>query len=122
MGVIETQVFLDKFLKMKTLVNKKTEKTFEISEKDFPERLDWEKAKIQIKKLGDGWRLPTIDELETIYDFRYDILGLDRSDWYWSSTGNGRSTSFCFDFKNGEREAIYKEGKGLIRPVRNVKK
>jgi hypothetical protein len=107
---------------MKTLVNKKTEKTFEISEKDFPERLDWEKAKIQIKKLGDSWRLPTIDELETIYDFRYDILGLDRSDWYWSSTGNGRSTSFCFDFKNGERNAFYKEGKGLIRPVRNVKK
>lgn len=107
---------------MKNLVNKKTGKNFEISEADLSEKLDWEKAKIQIKKLGDGWRIPTIDELEAIYLDRWEITGLDTHHWYWSSSGNGSSTSFCIDFKDGKRKAYYKEGKGLIRPVRNVKK
>jgi hypothetical protein len=108
---------------MSNLINKKTGKNFEVYNQDLDNRYSWENAKIEIKKLGEGWRIPTIDELETIYDnsWQIDVNPLER-EWYWSSSGNGSSTSFCFDFNDGERKAYYKEGKGLIRPVRNSKK
>src|SRR5690606_35212507 len=40
----------------------------EIAGEDFPEKMGWGEAKQECQKMGDGWRLPTIDELFTIYD------------------------------------------------------
>lgn len=56
----------------------------EIAAEDFPEKTGWGEAKQECQKMGDGWRLPTIDELFTIYDNREKIGGFDEYAGYWS--------------------------------------
>ena len=57
----------------------------EVAENDLPDRWFWEDAKKKCSNLGLGWRLPTKDELNTIYQKRFDIGGTGL--WsYWSST------------------------------------
>lgn len=57
------------------------------------ERVTFEKAEKAIAELGEGWRLPTRQELESILDLsRYEpAIDTERfpdtqSTWYWSST------------------------------------
>ena len=37
-------------------------------------RMNWHEAKIACKKLGTGWRLPTKDELNMLYENREEIV------------------------------------------------
>jgi hypothetical protein len=53
----------------------------------------FEDAVKAVEALGEGWRLPTVDELQTIVDrTKYDpAIDTDafpdtESDWYWTST------------------------------------
>jgi hypothetical protein len=57
----------------------------EIAEKDFPKEMDWDDAKSSCLGLGDGWRLPTKDELYFLYRNRKKIAGFSDKG-YWSST------------------------------------
>ena len=57
----------------------------EVAERDFPYKMDWENAKAACDLLGNGWRLPTRDELNYLYQNKKKIPGL--ANWsYWSST------------------------------------
>ena len=57
----------------------------EVSQYDFPNKMEWEDAKKACKALGEGWRLPTIDELKLLYLNKDKIPGFKTS-LYWSST------------------------------------
>ena len=57
----------------------------EVAEKDFPNTMTWDDAKKACKVLGDGWRLPTIDELNTLY-INKDKFGGFADKYCWSST------------------------------------
>lgn len=46
---------------------------------------DWETAMEMCSSLGDGWRLPTLEELELLYQNR-DAIGGFALAYYWSST------------------------------------
>ena len=55
----------------------------EIAQYDFPEKMNWHDAKKACETLGDGWRLPTKDELNSSY---FSQIGNIYFKWYWSST------------------------------------
>ena len=55
----------------------------EITQYDFPKKMNWHDAKKACETLGDGWRLPTKDELNSSYFSQIDGVYFN---WYWSST------------------------------------
>jgi hypothetical protein len=56
----------------------------EIAQFDFPSLLDWSDAKKLCANLGDGWRLPTKDELIVMYQNKNKIEGFADDHYYWS--------------------------------------
>lgn len=70
----------------------------EIAEHDFPEKMTWSYASIACRSLGDGWRLPTSDELNIIYQNKSSIGGLI-DDYYWSIDAGTQVGDITFAFK-----------------------
>ena len=75
--------------------------------------VDWDQANQHAEALSlagyTDWRLPTIDELETLYDFETEEgLKIRKSfrltgRWVWSSTKEGSDSAWDFNFSNGNR-------------------
>ena len=89
---------------------------FEVYHKDLG-IMNWEDAKKACADLGDGWRLPTKEELNLIYQNKDEIGGF-AGYYYWSSTeasGNGAWEQY---FGNGEQSSNYE---GNIYDVRAVR-
>ena len=59
----------------------------EIATRDFAEKMTWEAAKKACADLGDGWRMPTKEELNEMY-LNKDKIGAFTLDNYWSSSEN----------------------------------
>jgi hypothetical protein len=78
----------DKIIGTTTLLN-----NLEVAEFDFPTKLNWNDSKIVCSKLGKGWRLPTVQELELIYNANKKMkmhlneggTDIKFDDDYWSS-------------------------------------
>ena len=47
--------------------------------------MEWEQAEQACENLGNGWRLPSLKELEIVYKNRIQIGGFEE-DHYWSSS------------------------------------
>ena len=56
---------------MVTILNPVTGKKIEVALKDFPHKLNLEQALDACNGLGNGWRLPTRDELEIVHQDLY---------------------------------------------------
>jgi hypothetical protein len=95
-------------------------------------KMSFNKALSECERLGDDWRLPSIDELEVMYQELFlKNKGNFESEIYWSNEDDGFSGSaFYFgkpgSFKNGagpgERHSShYFEVKNHVRPVRGEK-
>ena len=99
----------------------------EVAEKDFPNTMTWDDAKKACKVLGDGWRLPTIDELNTLY-INKDKFGGFADKYCWSSTEYTNPTDIIYSnnwawvkyFVNGKHFTSYndKNSECLVRAVR----
>lgn len=99
----------------------------EIAGEDFPEKLDWSEAKKECQKMGDGWRLPTIEELDIMYVYKDKIGGFEEVGpfaAYWSTTRYefDETQLMTLSFYDGLR---YKQVLGVanksFRPVRDKK-
>ena len=64
----------------------------------------------------DGWRLPTIDELKTIYEAKVITEGT-----YWSSTEYISNNAWYYSFSNGYSYNLNKNTTYRVRAVRTVK-
>lgn len=64
------------------------------------------------------WRLPTVEELELMYQLHINERGNFRSNVYWSSTEYNSNSAIYFNFLTG---AIYNSGKGDSSSVRFVR-
>jgi hypothetical protein len=84
------------------------------AKQDSRSDLEWYRANQYCSNLGLGgysnWRLPTIDELEGIYDQTQNVNGwhikggIKLSGWAWSSSnGNAKGEAWFFGFDNGVR-------------------
>ncbi len=90
----------------------------EIAEKDFPEKMNWEDAKKACEKLGEGWRLPTKNELKILFRKKDKIGGLSDC-YYWSSSEYGDDKAWAqarslMQFANG------KEFVSCVRAIRTL--
>jgi hypothetical protein len=89
----------------------------EIAEKDFPNYMKWEDAKKACENLGRGWRLPTKEELNTLYLNKDKIVGF-AGDYYWSGSEDNSDYAWRQGFEGGKQESSYKEGDYYVRAVR----
>lgn len=97
---------------------------FEIAKKDLGV-MTWNEAKEAAEKLGDGWRLPTLEELNLMYVNIDNITGLnltgsDPDGWYWSSTplDINRDWAWCQQFHSCGQYYTLKDGRSSVRLVR----
>ena len=80
-------------------------KNIEVARNDFKNVQTWKDAIAKCNGLGNGWRLPTLDELDKLYNNKNKIGGFKDSYFdnanYWSSTENGTNAGYKNMF-NGE--------------------
>jgi hypothetical protein len=89
----------------------------EVAQHDFPNRMNWDDAKVACAKLGEGWKLPTKDELNLLYQNK-DKIG-DFADYdYWSSTESNNDSAWEQDFDTGIQYNYYEDYKCYVRAVR----
>jgi hypothetical protein len=81
-------------------------------------KMTWDEAKQACKKLGDDWRLPTIEELKLIQKYKDRIGGF--TNLYWSSTKNGTSYMWIFSFRAGSVTTTIKSAPIYVRAVRDL--
>jgi len=79
--------------------------------------MNWYDAKIYCKKLGAGWRLPTKDELNMLYENKEEIGGF-ASNYYWSSTEVDYNYAWIQNFFNGYQSNNNKNYYNYVRAVR----
>lgn len=77
--------------------------------------MTWDKAVETVKKLSDGWRLPTIEECFIIYKDK-----LINKDYYWSSSENSTSYAWSFNFINGSAISANKGYTTYVFAVRDL--
>ena len=81
--------------------------------------MNWEDAKKACADLGDGWRLPTKDELNVLYQ-NMDKIGGFAGSYYWSSTQRDKNLYFAWRqfFFTGSQHAQLKDWVNYVRAVR----
>ena len=68
-------------------------KNIEVARNDFPNKQTWNDAIAKCKGLGEGWRLPTLDELNKLYNNKDKIGGFKDSYFEWPTIGVLRRTA-----------------------------
>jgi hypothetical protein len=105
----------------------------EVTKYDFPEEMNWYDAKKACEALGEGWRLPTQDELNILFQNRDKIGGWAFTPgfgyrFYWSSMEYmgeecygrpGNECAFKKYFRSGTGIFTYKKDKNQVRAVRS---
>jgi len=93
--------------------------------RDFVERVDWLRALEYAASLGDGWRLPSIEELETLVNKNRRNPASDFPDMpsesFWSSSSyvNYSGSAWIVYFFNGYVGYYYQTGAASARCVRD---
>lgn len=81
--------------------------------------MNWESAKRACADWGDGWRLPTKDELNIIYENKDKIGGFRYDDGYWSSTEFDPVNGWGQYLEDGYQYGRGKEYTSYVRDVRD---
>lgn len=89
----------------------------EVAQKDFPEEINWDDAGMACKVLGDGWRLPTKDELNLMYLYKDRIGGFANNN-YWSSKDYQTTFAWFQFFYDGFQDVSVKSNLNFVRAVR----
>ena len=94
--------------------------SIEIAQFDLPTEVTWYNAKRECKELGKGWRLPTKDELDKMYDNK-DLIGNFVNTNYWSSTEYSSNYVWMEVFTHRSVAITLKEGHINARAVKTIK-
>jgi len=79
--------------------------------------MEWDDAMKACADLGDGWRLPTKDELNVLYENK-DKIGGFVFGFYWSSTEDEGNHAWIKVFANGFTISNGKYNYNYVRAVR----
>ena len=92
----------------------------QVAQKDFPTRLNWPDAKVACVNLGKGWRLPSKEELNVLYQNKEKIGGFAPYA-YWSSTEVNADLVMLQNFNGGGQYAVtYKNDPAYVRAVKTL--
>ena len=90
----------------------------EVMTEDLEGRYTWDDAMKACADLGDGWRLPTKDELNLLYENKEKIGGF-ATNYYWSSTEGDFDDAWEQDFTTGfQLDTYHKDYTYYVRAVR----
>jgi hypothetical protein len=92
----------------------------EVSRHKFTEYVDFATAKRLVTKLGKGWRLPTKDELNDIYEYNYLSHDFEREPTYWSSTKKGTYNIWVQEFAFGSKLNGWDNNEFLVIAVKTI--
>lgn len=90
---------------------------------DGLEGLTFDEAQERCERLGNEWRLPTIEELELIYENRFDIDGIKDKAMSWSLGrswfGTFWSTTDCDEYlwEHQTQIKLFLSGHTLCNPI-----
>ena len=88
-----------------------------VAQFDFPKNMNWDDAKKGCETLGNGWRLPTKDELNILYQKKEKIGGF-KVTFYWSSTEVASNVAWLQGFGSGVQHGNVKSEELFVRAVR----
>ena len=96
----------------------------EIAENNFPKLMNWDEANEACKSLGEGWRLPSKDELVILGNKDNYLNGrliyhLVSDNFYWSSTEKDINFAWYIFFSNCSVGNANKNHNGYARAVRS---
>ena len=94
--------------------------SIEIAQYDLPTEVTWYNAKRECKELGKGWRLPTKDELDKMYENK-DLIGNFVNTNYWSSTDHNSDYAWMQVFTHKLIAITLKEGHINASAVKTIK-
>jgi hypothetical protein len=105
----------------------KTYRPFYATPTDAPAPANWKDATAYCETLEASghadWRLPTKEELDTLYQNREEgsLKNSFGSDWYWSSTPNASYVGMVWQkkFSSGVSEAFSEVSTAAVRCVRS---
>jgi hypothetical protein len=92
----------------------------EVYPHDLEKGCTWDEAVDACEELGDGWRLPTQEELLLMWANKKNI-GNFVADYYWSSSESNTENARTQDLNDGDVAVCCKWDNLLVRPVREVK-
>jgi hypothetical protein len=93
--------------------------SFEVAQNDFKDSMSWDDAISACKALGEGWRLPTKNELNELFKNKTKIGGFENIG-HWSSTEIGKDESWCQNFIGGSQYNNYKVNNEYVRAIRSL--
>jgi len=112
-----TETIMDRDLKSKEFGNLSFST---IATKDLEGVFTWDEAVEEVKKLGEGWRLPTKEEINLMYRHKDEIGGFVEN-LYWSSTEYEANFAWIQNFNYGDQ---YYDSKDCtyyyVRAVRSI--
>jgi hypothetical protein len=83
--------------------------------------MTWLDAQSACEELGEGWRLPTIDELQAIYEQLHEEgKGDFKDEIYWSSMEDDAEYAKNFWFSSGDPDYESKNVPNYVRAVRDL--
>lgn len=102
-------------------VNSKGKK-LEVAISDVPKKLNLNQTMEECKKLNDGWRLPTRDELEIVYrDIHKKNQGnFNKKGIYWTSSKSPDDWVLTLSFSDGKSNIDVEDSLNKVRFVRNI--
>ena len=86
-------------------------------------KMTWDKAVEYAKSLGGGWRLPTVQELVSLWDYDKGCCPAfpDANGWYWSSSPYDSYYAWHVHFDHGGVDDDTRHYECGVRCVRDVK-
>ncbi len=97
--------------------------SIEIADNDFPHQMHWKNAMAACQRLGDGWRLPSSDELYYIY-FNTTLKNEFKKGWYWTNEQMDLDKASYVDFSGADYHSggyVFNESElASFRAVRNL--
>lgn len=93
----------------------------EVATFDFNDKMNWSDATNACKALGDGWRLPTVEEFELIFsDLFQKGKGNFQISYYWTCDEIMDDTAWDFYFVAGKAYGYFKSETYYVRAVRYI--
>ena len=132
MQLIPNNFFIpSKYISFKNIINIKFKDMHElalkngikiqITQNDFTDQLNWSTAKLKCEEVGEGWRLPSISELEEIFENKEQYNFANYGYWtYWSIEELNEEESLSFSGVEGNITTHLKTTNNYVRAVKNI--